>query len=110
MSKDFPNRAEWLARRATPAKLPAGRYIHVSKPLMTVKTATGFETIVSPAPGKTLNVGSKQRKHAAFAAKKARKAERRAFNRTSIDARYETHLTACADFDAEKIEQEAEAA
>jgi hypothetical protein len=106
MSKDFPNRADWLARRSTPAKLP-GRYIHVSKPLMTVKTATGFETIVSPAPGSTLNVGSKQRKRTALAAKKARKAERRAFNRLSIDARYETHLTACADFDAEKIAQEA---
>jgi hypothetical protein len=105
MSKDFPNRAEWLARRATPAKLPAGRYVHVSAPLVTIMDNGAPRTIVGR--GTTLNVGSKQRKRAAFAAKKARKAERRAFNRTSIDARYEAHLTACADFDAEKIEQEA---
>jgi hypothetical protein len=107
MSKDFPNRADWLARRATPAKIP-GRYIHVSAPLVTIMDNGTPRTIVGR--GTTLNVGSKQRKAKAFAAKKARKAERRAFNRTSIDARYETHLTACADFDAEKIAQEAEAA
>lgn len=107
MSKDFPNRAAWLARRATPAKLP-GRYVHVSAPLITIMENGTPRTIVGR--GTTLNIGSKQRKAKAFAAKQVRKAERRAFNRMSIDARYESHLTACAKFDAEKIAQEAEAA
>lgn len=67
MSKDFPNRSDWLARRATPAKFP-GRMIHVSKQLATIKTATGqFQTIVSPAKGSTLNLGRNAEKRAARA-------------------------------------------
>jgi hypothetical protein len=109
MSKDFPNRTEWLARRTTPAKLPAGRYVHVSAPLVTIMDNGSPRTIVGR--GTTLNVGSKQRKAKAFAAKQARKAERRAAKRVGlIEQRYEAHLTACRDFDAEKIAQEAEAA
>lgn len=110
MSKDFPNRAAWLARRATPAKLP-GRYVHVSAPLVTIMENGTPRTIVGR--GTTLNVGSKQRKAKAFAAKQVRKAERRASKRVglvSIDQRYETHLAACDDFDAMKRAQEAEAA
>lgn len=106
MSKDFPNRADWLARRATSAKLP-GRYIHVSKPLMTIKTERGtFETIVSPAPGATLNLGNNKRKRASYRGKQARAALRS----QREQAKYEAHLDACRDFDAEKIAQEAEAA
>ena len=73
MSKDFPNRNDWLARRATPAKFP-GRMIHVSKQLVTIKTATGqFQTIVSPAKGDTANVGRNEEKRAAKKSKAARK-------------------------------------
>lgn len=63
MSKDFPNRNDWLAIRATSPKLPAGRYIHISKPLMTIRTRTGgFETVVNPARGTTFSTGSNAEK------------------------------------------------
>lgn len=87
MSKDFPNRSDWLARRATPAKFP-GRMIHVSKLLVTVKTATGqIQTIVSPARGTTLNIGSNRRKAKRFAEKKAAKAAHRAMHGIVLPAR-----------------------
>lgn len=86
------------------------RYVHVSKPLVTIMNNGQLQTIVSPARGNTFNVGSKQRKRARFAAKKAAKAQRRAAKRLSIDQRYEARLAACGDFDAMKIAQEAEAA
>lgn len=76
MSKDFPNRKDWLARRATPAKLP-GRFVHISARLANVKLPNGNIQTVVARPGTTLNVGSKKRKRAAFAAKKVAKAKRR---------------------------------
>lgn len=84
------------------------RYVHVSKPLITVVKNGQLQTIVSPARGATLNFGSKRLKRSRFAAKKAAKAQRRADKRTGlIEQRYEAHLDACRDFDAEKIAQEA---
>jgi hypothetical protein len=109
MSVDFPNRNDWLARRATPAKLP-GRYIHVSAPLVTIMDNGKPRTIVGR--GTTLRMGSTQRKAKAFAAKQAKKVERRAAKPVFglIEQCYEAHLDACAEFDAEKIAQEADAA
>lgn len=75
MSKDFPNRSDWLVRRATPAKFP-GRMIHVSKQLATIKTATGqFQTIVSPAKGSTFGIGVNKRKQKARVAEQILRAE-----------------------------------
>jgi hypothetical protein len=107
MSKDFPNRTDWLKLRAL--KPAAGRLLHVSAPLVTIMDNGKPRTIVGR--GTTLRTGSTQRKTNAFAAKQAKKAERRAAKRTGlIEQRYEAHLDACADFDAEKIAQEADAA
>ncbi len=112
MSLDFPNRADWLKVRATPRKLPAGRMIHVSAPLVTVRDPiTGnLKTVVGR--GITLNLGSKQRKRKALAAKQARITARKAERRHGLimDRRADTQIAANEEFDAMKREQEADAA
>jgi hypothetical protein len=47
------------------------RYVHVSKPLVTIMNNGQLQTIVSPAKGDTLNVGRNAEKRAARAEDKA---------------------------------------
>lgn len=98
MSLDYPNRNEWLARRATPAKLPAGRMIHVSAPLVTsIDPVTGKPRTVI-GRGITLNIGRNQQK-------RNRKA-RASMTDAELDAIQDASIAANAEFDAMKREQE----
>lgn len=56
MSLDYPSRAEWLAVRATPRKLP-WRPFHMSAPLVLRKGKDGAEHFVVVRPGKTYRRG-----------------------------------------------------
>lgn len=76
MSQDYPNRDEWLAVRAT-HKRPA-KYVHISKPIVTIKNPiTGqFETVLGN--GNTLRFGSTQAKQVRWDRKMAARAIRHA--------------------------------
>lgn len=111
MSRDFPNRADWLARRETPVKLPAGRMIHVSAPLVTVIDPVSGNPRTIIGRGITLNVGSnaRKRKRAAVNSRSARKAARQVQRDADWDRRMDALLYANEDFDVMKREQEVDA-
>lgn len=108
MSRDFPNRADWLARRTTPAKLPAGRMIHVSAPLVTIIDPVSGKPRTIVGRGITRNVGSKQRKRqrALLNTKAACKEARRLDFDRHMDRLADAALYVNEDFDAMKREQE----